>query len=375
MSANFNHQILHSRAGRNGGLRILLTGFAFAAMISFAQADIIIGVAGPMTGPNAAFGAQMLHGAQLAVDDINTTGGIAGEVLLLDPVDDNCDNRTAETVAQELITKKANVVIGHFCSNPALAAARLYETSGIPMIAPLATLPALTEAGLWNVIRLASRDDAQGEFAGQRVAQDFPTGVVAVLSDGAPAHVAQVNRFISNLGKAPALSLTFKPDAPNFDTLIEQLKARSIDVIYFACEASDAGRIAEGVTAKMFGSDALLSDQFWEQSGEAGEGTRVSFAVDPQSSHGAKAVITALKAQGFDASGAALPSYAAVQLFVAAAKAAGATNGRAIATYLRSGKPTDTAIGPLAFDAKGDVQPPRFVWYQWSNGGYAAESH
>ncbi len=348
---------------------------ALGLMSGVAHADIVIGVAGPMTGPNAAFGTQMLHGAQLAVDDINASGGIAGELLLLEPADDNCDNRTAETVAQDLITKRANVVIGHFCSNPALAAARLYETSGVPMIAPMASLPALTDAGLWNVIRLASRDDAQGEFAGLRVAQEYPTGVVAVLSDGAPAHVAQVNRFISNLGKAPALTLTFKPDTTDFTALIAQLNATKIEVIYFACEASDAGRIAEGISAKMFGSDALLSDQFWEQSGEAGEGAHVSFATDPQSSRDAKRVIAALKAQGFDANGATLPSYAAVQLFAEAAKVAGATNGRAIATYLRSGKATLTAIGPLAFDGKGDVQPPHFVWYQWSNGGYAAESN
>jgi branched-chain amino acid transport system substrate-binding protein len=341
-----------------------------------AHADIVIGVAGPMTGPNAVFGAQMLHGAQLAVDDINATGGISGELLLLEPADDNCDNRTAETVAQDLITKKANVVIGHFCSNPALAAARLYETSGIPMIAPSATLPALTEAGLWNVVRLASRDDAQGEFAAARVAQDFPTGVVAVLSDGAPAHVAQANRFISNLGKAPALTLTFKPDAPDFEALTNQLKLNLINVVYFACEASDAGRIAANLSdTAMFGSDALLSDQYWEKTGEAGEGTHVSFARDPQASHFARGVVAALKAQGFDGNGATLPSYAAVQLFAAAATVAGPNNGRAIATLLRSGKPTDTAVGPLAFDAKGDVQPPRFVWYQWSNGGYAAESN
>ena len=348
---------------------------AFGLMSSVAHADIVIGLAGPMTGPSAAFGAQMLHGAQLAVGDINAAGGLSGEHLVLEPEDDGCDNRTAEIVAQDLITKKANVVIGHFCSNPALTAARLYETSGIPMIAPSASLPALTEARLWNVMRLGARDDAEGEFAASRIAQDFPTGVVAVLSDGAPAHVAQVNRFISNLGKAPALTLTFKPEAPDFAALVNQLKLNLINVVYFACEASDAGRIAAELNnTALFGSDALLSDQYWEKTGEAGEGTHVSFAVDPQSSHDAKAVITALKAQGFDANGAALPSYAAVQLFAAAAKVAGANNGRAVAAYLRSGKPTPTILGSLAFDAKGDVQPPRFVWYKWSNGGYAAET-
>jgi branched-chain amino acid transport system substrate-binding protein len=345
----------------------------FCAAISAARADIIVGVVGPMTGTYAAFGQQMLQGAQLAVDDINAKGGISGELLLLQPADDQCDNRTAETVAQQFIEQKANVVVGHFCSNPALAAARNYERAAIPMIAPVASLPALTEAGLSNVVRLASRDDAQGKFAALRIAAEYPQGVVAVLSDGAAPNVQLVNRFISNLGKAPALSLNFKPDTKDFAALQEQLRASKIDVIYFACSASDAGRIASGLTqqAALFGSDSLLTDQYWEKSGPAGENTHVSFAKDPQSSHEAKAVIAALP----DANGAALPSYAAVQVFTEAAQVVGAINGRAISDYLHSGKTLQTILGPLSFDAKGDVQNPRFVWYQWHDGRYQAESH
>jgi branched-chain amino acid transport system substrate-binding protein len=360
-------------------MRWVILYLALVFTVNTAHADIVVGVAGPMTGAYAAFGAQMLHGAQLAVDDINAKGGIAGEILLLQSEDDGCDNRQAETVAKSLVDKLANVVIGHFCSNPALAAARIYEAAGIPMIAPSASLPALTDAGLWNVIRIASRDDAQGEVAALRIAQDFPTGVVAVLSDGMAPNAALARRFTSNLGKAPALALTFKPNAVDFDGLLNEIKTKRVDVIYFACSASDAGRIADGlqqlgVKAALFGADPLLDDQYWMKSGDAGEGTFVSFAADPQLAADAKPVIKALQASGFDSNGATLPAYAAVQLFATASEASSAKNGKAIANYLRSGKSISTAVGALAFDAKGDVQPPRFVWYKWSVGAYSAES-
>jgi branched-chain amino acid transport system substrate-binding protein len=343
------------------------------------QAEIIVGVVGPMSGTYAQFGEQMLHGAQLAVDDINAKGGIAGERILLEPADDECDNRKAELVAQDLISKHVNVVIGHFCSNPALAAARLYELAGIPMLAPSATLPALTEAGLWNVLRIAARNDAQADVAAQRIAEEFPTAVVAVLNDGNASHVVMANRFTTQLGKAPALAQSFKPDATDFNALISEIKNRKIDLIYFACDASDAGNIAAGlqaagVRASLFGADSLLTDLYWEKSDDAGQGTRVTFAIDPQSAHAAKPVLAALKAAGFDAGSAGVPAYAAVQLFTAAAEVAGAKNGKAIVSLLRSGKSFDTAFGALRFDGKGDVQPPRFMWYRWSNGAYAAES-
>ena len=341
-----------------------------------AQADVVIGVAGPMTGTYAQFGAQMVRGAQLAVDNINARGGIAGEILTIETRDDECDNRKAEIVARDLADRNANVVIGHFCSNPALAAAQIYASAGIPMIATSASLPALTDAQLWNVVRISGRDDAQGEMAALRIAKEFPTGVVAVLTDGTPSSVALANRFRSNLGKAPALSLTFKPDAPNFDDLVAQLQARKIDVIYFACNPSDAGRIASVLTqaASLFGSDALLDDLYWAASGDAGAATHVTFATDPQSAAEAKPVLRDLRSAGFDGGGATIPAYAAVQLFAVAAQRSNAKNGKAIASYLRSGQAVPTVLGPLSFDAKGDVRPPRFVWYEWSSGAYHTET-
>ena len=64
-----------------------LTGVVLAAGMVFAgaaQADVLIGVAGPLTGPNAAFGAQLQNGAQQAADDINAAGGVLGQKIALE---------------------------------------------------------------------------------------------------------------------------------------------------------------------------------------------------------------------------------------------------------------------------------------------------
>lgn len=52
----------------------LLSAVALTAMVAFsgnAWADVLIAVAGPLTGPNAAFGAQLQKGAEQAAADIN----------------------------------------------------------------------------------------------------------------------------------------------------------------------------------------------------------------------------------------------------------------------------------------------------------------
>ena len=62
--------------------KITTLGLALGAAIALAtsaQAQIKMGVAGPLTGPNAAFGAQLKNGTDQAVADINSAGGIMGD--------------------------------------------------------------------------------------------------------------------------------------------------------------------------------------------------------------------------------------------------------------------------------------------------------
>jgi branched-chain amino acid transport system substrate-binding protein len=57
-----------------------LVAFALA-LTGTAQAQIQMGVAGPFSGPNAAFGMQLKNGASQAVAHINAAGGLLGEKI------------------------------------------------------------------------------------------------------------------------------------------------------------------------------------------------------------------------------------------------------------------------------------------------------
>ena len=369
---------LVSRLRGNDDLKFV---FAVAAVIFFspmAQAEILIGVAGPMSGTSAIFGTQMLQGVQAAVDQLNSTGGIEGELVEVVSVDDACDNRKAEIAAQSLVEKHVAVVIGHFCSYPSLAAGKIYESAGIPMIAPSGSLPALTDAGLSNIIRLVSRDDAQGAYAALRMNIEFAAHKIAVVSDGSAVAEALVARFKAASGTAPAWFFTIKPAVKSVDDLMVGLAAKDIAALYCACAASDAGFIASQITAaglglKVYGPDSLLAPQYWEKSGDSGEGTFVSFAVDPQLSSEARKLIKLLAAADIKAEAPVLQSYAAVQVYAQAVEKIGAKNSTGVNEYLHSGASFSTVLGSLSFDAKGDVREPRLVWYVWSKGKFATE--
>jgi branched-chain amino acid transport system substrate-binding protein len=64
----------------------LTLGLAFGLGLAFADtasAQVKLGVAGPLTGGSAAFGAQLKNGVEQAVEDINATGGILGQKIQL----------------------------------------------------------------------------------------------------------------------------------------------------------------------------------------------------------------------------------------------------------------------------------------------------
>jgi len=77
--------------------------------VSPLQAEILVGFAGPMTGPRAWSGQQFQRGAEQAVADINRRGGVLGQRLVLVVGDDASDAGQAQAVANKLV---ADIILG-----------------------------------------------------------------------------------------------------------------------------------------------------------------------------------------------------------------------------------------------------------------------
>ncbi len=355
-------------------IRCIAASFAAWLFAVTAQADVLIGVAGPMSGQNASFGLQMKAGAEAAADAINAAGGLNGEQLSVIPGDDQCDVKLAGAVANQFAALDVRLVVGHFCSNAATAAASIYAKRGLVMISPSASHPKLTEQEFATTLRLAPRDDSQGAIAADRIFKDNPQAVVAVVEDGTAASKALVAKFSSVRG--PALVVTIKPGERNLTSAIQKLRAGNPTAIYFACSGSDAGGIAAsyegaGYLVKLYGSDALLNEAFFERAGPASEGALATFPSDPQNEPGAQSVVAAMQARGLTADGTALTAYAAVQAFIAAAKDNPQADANAIVSRLKSGTKFRTILNDITFDGKGDALPQRYDWFRWSNGNFA----
>jgi len=96
----------------------------------------------------------------------------------------------------------------------------------------------------------------------------------------------------------------------------------------------------------------------------------MTFPSDPRNNPAAKEAVAKFKAAGYDPEAYTLYSYAAVQIFAAAAAEAKTNDPKKVMETIRNGKAWPTVIGPIAYDKKGDITRPDYVMYVWKAGNY-----
>jgi ABC-type branched-subunit amino acid transport system substrate-binding protein len=160
-------------------LRPLLTAVAVAAFqalptSSVLAAEIVIPVAGPAVGQQAARVEAMRTGARKAADAFNAASGIKGERVRVECADDGCDAATAKALAEDLARTKVDLVLGHPCGAAGVAAAAVYGAAGTLFIATASRhASARRPPSAATVFTLAGRDDYQGVEAAEFLAANF----------------------------------------------------------------------------------------------------------------------------------------------------------------------------------------------------------
>ncbi|MDF2812711.1 MAG: transporter substrate-binding protein [Microvirga sp.] len=357
----------------------LLTGVALGLGLAFsgaANADIKVGVAGPITGPNAAFGAQLKNGVEQAAADINAAGGVNGEKIVVVVGDDVSDPKQGVSVANKFAAEGVKWVVGHFNSGVSIPSSQVYEEAGIVQVSPASTNPTFTERGMWNTFRTCGRDDQQGLVAGGYLADKFKGKKVAVIHDKTPygkGLADETKKTMNGKGLTEVVYEGVNPGEKDYSALVSKLKQAGVDVVYFGGLHTEAGLIIrqmrdQGLNAPLMSGDGIVSAEFVSIAGPGAEGTLMTFSPDPRKNPNAKDVVAKFKAKNYDPEAYTLYSYAAMQILADAAKQAKSTDGKKVADVMKAGKPFKTVIGDITFDKKGDITRPDYVMYVWKKG-------
>ncbi|EUB87614.1 ABC transporter substrate-binding protein [Pseudomonas sp. GM30] len=346
---------------------------------AFAQADVKIGVAGPMTGANAAFGEQYMKGAQAAADAVNAAGGVNGEKIVLVKGDDACEPKQAVTVAKDLVNQKVAGVVGHFCSSSTIPASEIYDEAGVIAITPGSTNPQVTERGLGAMFRMCGRDDQQGIVAGDYIVDVLKGKKVAVIHDkdtyGQGLADATKAQLIKR-GVTPVIYEGLTRGEKDFSALVTKIRAAGADVVYFGGLHPEAGPLVkqlrtEGLKdVKFMSDDGIVTDELVTTAGgpQYVDGVLMTFGADPRLLPESKAVVEQFRKAGTEPEGYTLYAYASIQTLAAGFNGAKSNSGEKAAEWLKA-NPVKTVMGEKAWDKKGDLKVSDYVVYQWDASG------
>jgi branched-chain amino acid transport system substrate-binding protein len=334
------------------------------AATSAVRAEVLVGLATPLTGHMAWAGASNQVGAESAVADLDATGGVLGERIELIVVDDACAPDQALAAAGKLVGAGVALAIGHHCSIASIPASRVYAEAGVLMITPFSTNPTLTEQGFDTVFRICGRDDVQGKVAGDLLAARFRDRPIAILHDGevyGRGLAGMTKARLNERGVSEAMFEAIEPGQAEYSDIVRKMQAAGVEVLYYAGFRQEAGLIVRqaydrGYELQLVAADGIGGEDFALIAGPAADGTLMTYAPSPIDSPEAARLAERFAAEGYAGSFGlgTFRSYAVVQAWAQAVEQAGTFAPDAVVEALHTLQ-FDTVLGRIGFDQKGDV--------------------
>ena len=273
--------------------RELLLGAMAAAFAApaFAQSKdpILIGVSGPLTGQYAQYGAQWKKGFDLALDEINASGGINGRPLAYVFEDTQSDPRQTVTVARKFVAdERIAVEVGDFSSAASMAASPIYQAAQMVQFGFTNSHPDFTKGGdfVWsNAVNQKDEMPLLADFL-----RDLGLKKIAVLhlnSDWGRTAKDLLIEAIKQRGGEVVGSEAYLADEKDFRSAIVRLRGANPDSIALISYYPDGAQLTRqirqaGITLPIVAGGSIYSPKFLELGGADVNGvlTTVPFFPD-----------------------------------------------------------------------------------------------
>ncbi len=328
-----------------------------------AAEPIKVGVPGPLSGPYANAGIDIVNAAKLAADQINAAGGVLGRPLEIVPEDDACDAQTAVQAAQKMIDSGVVAVAGGYCSGAALPELSTLHRRDIPYVLDASTNPQLTEMGYKDVFRTIGRDDEQGPFAASFMANVLHAKRAAVINDNttyAKGLAVATVAALKKLGVDVVYDNAITPGQMDYSPVLTRVASLNPDVIYFTGYFAEGGLMVKEarelhLKPVFMGGDGNNDPTLLKTAGPAADGMFVTCAPLPQFLSGAKGFVDGYTQKfGHPPGPYSAYEYDAIGVLAKAIDAAKATTPAALNAALAATKNYPGITGNISFNAKGD---------------------
>lgn len=353
-----------------------------------------IGLLAELTGSIPTVGTSCKNAAQLAVRQLNETGGIdlAGKKYKIDLVieDTAAKPDQAAAAAQKLITESnVSLLIGPNCSSNALPASEIAEDAKIVMITPWSTNPKTTfnaKSGTPKkyVFRACFTDVFEGRVLAKFARKNLKVTNAAILFDVASDVLkSQAELFKKSFeadgGKIVALE-TYTTSDKDFSAQFTKIKTKNPEIIFLPSyytevplQIKQAHRL--GIQVPFLGSDAWSTEELIKMCGLDVEGFFLCNHYSPNSTNPITRNFVTLYQQNYQQvpDDIAALTYDAFGLAMRALKDAGSVERTAIRDALAKVSSFEGVTGKIKFDGvTGDpikgavilqIKNGKFNWY------------
>ena len=362
--------------------RTLAAVFLFAALSCSKkqEAGIPVGQFGSLTGAQATFGQSTDNGVHLALDEINSSGGVLGQPLRLITKDNQSKPGETSTAVRELITRnKVVALIGEVASGRSLEAAPIAQRSGIPMISPASTNEKVTEAGD-HIFRVCFIDPFQGTVCA-KFARKLGAKKAAVITDVSKDYsLGLAKSFKEEFEKEGGVitgQQSYSGGDKDFSAQLTAVKADNPDVIFLPAYYTEAPLIIRqarqlGITVPFVGGDGWDSPELVSVGGPAVEGCYFSNHFSNQSTD--PKVVEFVKGYrakyNTDPDAMVALGYDSLKLLADAMRRAGTTDPAKVTAAIAATKDFDGVTGKITLDEHRNPNKPAVI-LQVKDGKFA----
>src|SRR6266702_8752378 len=349
--------------------------------------ELLLGYLPSLAGPFATLSRTNEIAAQIAVDEINASGGIGGKKIKIISFDTAGKPDQAVVGLRKLADDdKVLAVIGPLSSSECRVVFPAGDRAGIVSMSMASSAPKLAEP-----FQYAFRNTSDEGYMFERVMRSLKqkdlaiaTGAVAYATDDVISKVMGENVLPGVMKKAGTdvkLSVTFQTQAFDFSAQASQLVAQPTDLIGVGSGPEPATRLVQelrrqGHKGRLVAGSTIADPELGRQMGKAGDGTTIPTTFYAELNDRAKAFQAEFakraKAAGLDRTTAAqfdAATYDIVLFYAHAMKQAKITGDpsklaaerTAIKDELRKMKDFPALEGAISFGSNGDALKPVYV--------------
>lgn len=328
--------------------------------------EIKIGATLPLSGDAAVWGNNTKEGIELAVGEVNGSGGVLGKKIVIIYEDTQALPEKGVSAYRKLTqADKVPAIIDDSVSSVTLAMAPLAQKDNVVVLATGATAPKISEAGKY-IFRIWNSDAYEGEVAAKYAFETLNLKKVAILfinNDYGKGLEEVFKTEFSELGGDVVASESFEQNSSDMRGQITKIKAVAPDGLYivgYPKETPIALRQAKelGLKAALIGTVAMNDPKLIETAGTSADGLIFPYPEDPTGLQVERFKTAYKNKYGKDPGITADVGYDAVKMLAEAIRLSKGQTGEDIRKGLNMLKDYPGVSGLMTFDERGDVKKP-----------------